>query len=226
MRSIIEKCDGFVTPGEHTIELIKKHFHSDAHFCCVPHCIDKHNPRNANQYRDYIVHSGSLQKERIREELVEAIVELGIENKDFKGLIHIGAYSPKLTKIIKEYRCKNIILIGRIPEELAIRIQSLFETGIIIEIPMNEPNPFMPSKITDSIQLNKKIVAITPQKSFLTDFANQNDGIYCCSYEKSEIKKSITEALKSKEEISIEAINYFHPLLIAQSYNDFFNSLK
>lgn len=226
MRTVIANCDGFVTPCSYTIDLIKKHFYIKAQSVWIPHSFDEVNFRSNNQLDGYIVHSGSLQKERIREELVEAVNELARENKEFKGLIQIGAYNPKLTKIIRRYNCSNIVLIGRMPEEIAVKVQSLFKIGIIIEAPMEQANPFIPSKITDSIQLNKKLVVITPRKSFLRDFAQDHKGIHCCNYEKDEIKKCIIETINSSEEVSPAAMTYFHPSNVSKQYIKFFKSLK
>lgn len=225
LRNVVEKCDGFITQSQYTVDLIQKHFKTKARFTCIPHCLSEHINITNNQLKGYVVHSGSLQKERIKNDLIEAISELAVENKDFKGLIHIGAYASKLDKTIMKHNCNNIFLLNRIPESLALRIQSMFEIGIIIEAPMIHPNPFVPGKITDTVQLNKKIVAITPIRSFLTDFANQVEGIYCCHYDKKEIKKCITRALQSNESINAEAINYFHPSVISQHYTKVFTSL-
>jgi glycosyltransferase involved in cell wall biosynthesis len=225
MRNIVEQCDGFLTPSKYSLDLIRQHFKTNAKLGDAPHCLNMKSLKIENQLGCYIVHSGFLQKERIREALVEAINELGTENKEFKGLIHIGAYDPTLEIIIKKHNCKNIKLLGHVPEDLANKIQSLFETGLIIEAPMEPVSPFLPSKITDSILLNKKLIAITPSKSFIRDFANQHEGINCCEYEKNQIKNCILKTLNSTIMISDEAINHFHPSNVIKMYNSFFNSL-
>ena len=226
MQNVVQQCDGILTPSKYTLDILNKYFKTNAKLSTIPHCLNDKKFKKQEQLNGYLVHSGFLQKERVNESLVKAINELGIENKEFGGLIQIGAYHPKIKNIIKKYNCGNIILVGHIPEELASKIQSLFEIGVIIEAPMEYVSPFLPSKITDSILLNKKLVAITPPKSYLTDFAYQHKGIFCCSYEKDEIKRCILNALYSEEVISTDAVSIFNPANIAELYDGFFNSLE
>ena len=226
MQDVVGNCDGLITSNKYTIDLIKRHFQTEAQFSIVPFCLNKHDKIIEQRIEGYIVHSGNLYKERISNQLVEAISELVIENKDFKGLTQLGGFHPKLIKIMKRNNCKNIFLFGCVPENIAGEMQNLFKTGIIIEAPFEQISPFMPSKITDSVQLNKNLVIITPNRSFLRDFAAKHNGIFCSAYDKNEIKSSILKALYTSEEISSDAINYFHPSNIAKTCNYFFNSLK
>jgi hypothetical protein len=223
MKEVVEHCDGIITPSRYTLDIITTNFKTKAKLTAIPHCLSETSVDFEEPLRGFIVHSGLLSKERIAEPLIEAIKELAIENKDFKGFIHIGSYDRLFKKLIDKHRCKNIYLLGHMPEAMANRIQHLYEIGVIIEAPMKESSPFMPSKITDIIQLNKKLIVISPAKSFLADFARENEGIFSCPYSKEEIKKCIYDAIKSEKYINEGAINHFHPSTVSKQYEQFFN---
>lgn len=225
MKQTVSSCDGIITQSEYAGAAIKSQFKTKGQIAVIPHSIRLRESGPFDKLKGYIVHSGSIQKERLRRDLVEAIAEVAKENQTFKGLIHIGAYSSRLVAMIRKYKCKNIYLLGRLPEELAQQIQSMFEVGIIIEAPMSEPNPFVPGKITDCINLNKKVIAITPQESFISDFAKEVGGINCCIYEKESIKKCIVNTLKSSENIDTETAKIFHPSRISRQYEGFFHEI-
>ncbi len=217
MKDVLNMCDGYITPTEYTVELIQKYFNPKAIYKTIPHCSSLQYFEKNIKITGFLVHSGSLQKERISEELIEAIAELSTENSEFKGLIQLGNYDSKLIKLLKHHKHIKFFLINRIPEELAIMIQRLVEVGIIIEAPMKEANHFMPSKISDIILNNNRLVAITPKKSFLRDFAYHRKGFFCANYQKNEIKEAIINALRTTEYIEIDEINFFHPLTIARN---------
>lgn len=225
VREVIENCDGIITPSTYTLDIIKKNFCTNAKMAAIPHCLSPKNFNYEETIGGYIVHSGLLSKERIAEPLIEAVKELSAENNDFKGLVHIGPYHSLLKKIIDKHNCKNIFLFNNMPEGMANRIQCLYDVGVIIEAPMKEFSPFMPSKVTDIIQLNKKLITISPVKSFLSDFARENKGIFSCNYEKNNIKKCILDALYSTENITKKAIHHFHPSRVANLYDSFFKSI-
>jgi len=225
LKQTLEQCDGFLTPSQYALNIIKEKVPTQAQIGTVPHCIKEHKIDSTGKLNGYIIHSGFLHKERINENLILAIKELAEEEKDFKGIIQIGGYHKGLIKLLKKHNCSSFILINKLPEYIAINIQSLVETGIIIEGPMQSPSPFMPSKITDGIQFNKKLVVITPRKSFLRDLATHNKGIFCCSYTKNDIKETIQKAYQSVERINIETISLFHPSTIAMQYEEFFRKV-
>lgn len=222
MHMAVTRCDGIISQTKYAINAINSNFNTKNHSTVIPHCMRLNGKEYANQIKGYIVHSGSIQKERIKKDLVEAIAELANENGEFKGLIHIGAYSARLVKMIKRYCCNKIYLLGQLPEELAQRIQSMFEVGMIIEAPMEKSNPFLPGKITDNLQLNKRVIAITPPHSYISDLAKEEKGICCTSYNKNEIKKCIVDALSSGISIDKKTIELFSPSTISEQYLHFF----
>lgn len=225
MRSVVEKCDQILTPSKYSLELIRQKFNIKTKLKTVPHCSDGKTISNYKKQKQYLVHSGFLQKERVNKILVEAVNELAKENKYFKGLIHIGPFHNSLRKIIKKNNCKHIFLLGSVPEEISTSIQKLYKIGLIIEAPMGKMSPFMPSKITDVITNNQVLIAITPKVSFLSDFEKYNKGVYSCDYKKHQIKSCILEAMDSTEVISKETIDNFHPKNVAKLYDYYFKSL-
>jgi hypothetical protein len=224
MKEVVQNCDGIISPSRYTLDIISTNFHPKAKLMAIPHCLSETSFDVEETLQGYVVHSGLLSKERIAEPLIEAINELAIEDKGFKGLVHVGSYDNLLKRLIDKHKCRHIFLLGHMPEAMANRIQRLYEVGIIIEAPMKEFSPFMPSKVTDIIQLNKKLIVISPEKSFLSDFASDNEGVFSCIYEKNEIKKCISKALRAEQVINADAIAHFHPSTIAAKYEQFFKS--
>ncbi|MBN1971822.1 MAG: hypothetical protein JW870_20855 [Candidatus Delongbacteria bacterium] len=224
-QKVIEQCEGIITPSIYTIDIIKSNFKPFAKMISVPHCIGNRSILRDKVIPGFIVHSGIISKERINEALIIAIKELAAENPNFKGLIQIGPVHKQFQKLINKHKCSNIFTLGHLPEIVANNIQSQFEIGLIIEAPMKELSPFMPSKITDIIQLNRKVVSITPSKSVLSDFSRKYKGIFCCEYTKDAIKQCIVEALTSDEIISNDSMDIFRPEIIAESYLKFINSI-
>lgn len=222
MRRVVTRCDGFISQTKYTNIIIESTFNTKNRNTVIPHIMRFNKKEYENQIKGYIVHSGSIQKERIKKDLVEAIKELANEPGEFKGLVQIGSYSARLVKMIKRFGCNNIYLVGKLPEEIALSIQSMFEVGLIIEAPIEESDPFLPGKITDNLQLNRKIIAITPQNSYITDLAKEEKGIFCTSYNKKEIKKCIMEAFSSRQTIDKKTTSLFSPAIISEQYLRFF----
>ena len=222
MQQVAAKCDKILTPSEYTLNTIKEQFNVSADLCQIQHCAEEITIDNNEDLKGYIVHAGFLTKERIKEDLVIAVKQLANENSNFKGLIHIGNYHPKLKKFIQKHNCKNIFLLGSLPEQLTTKIQQMIEISLIIEAPMQGSSPFMPSKITDSLSNSMKVISISPEESFLNNFASNNKGVYSCIYETSSIKKCLEEVIMSKEIINKKSLEYFHPERVANKYNDTF----
>lgn len=222
MQQIAEKCNKILTPSEYTLNTIEKHFNVSDELHQIQHCAEETRGENGEVLKGYIVHAGFLSKERIKEDLVIAVKQLANENPNFKGLIHIGNYHPKLKKLIQKHNCKNFFLLGVLPEQLTTKIQQMMEISLIIEAPMKGSSPFMPSKITDSLINSRKVISISPENSFLNNFASNNTGVFSCNYETSSIKKCMEETLISKEQINKQTLEYFHPETVAKKYNDIF----
>ena len=127
--------------------------------------------------------------------------------------------------MINQNKCSSIELLGVQNEDDASNLQSQFSIGIIIESKMGDTSPFMPSKITDNIQQHDKIICITPEHSFLSEFGKNRSGFYICEYNKTSIKNAISRALSSNEIIEDDSIAYFNPKRIANKYQLFFERL-
>ena len=225
-QKVILNCDMVITPSSFGVEILKSKYKCSTPMYSVPHCIEERAANSFDTDRSgYIVHSGDLQKERINSALVEAIIDLSLEEPNFKGFVHIGGYDNSLKILIEKFNCTHINLVGRLKEEEASKLQSKFSVGMIIESKMGDISPFMPSKITDSIQLHEKLICVTPRQSFLTQFSSEHKGVYSCVYNRDEIKKCVSEALKSKEIIEPETVQYFKPKKIAAMYDDLFEKL-
>jgi glycosyltransferase involved in cell wall biosynthesis len=226
MSRIVNKCDTILSPSEYTLDIIKRSFNTTAVLHQIQHCsnISRQKSDESDEVlKGYIIHAGFFSKERIKEDLVIAVNQLVKENSKFKGLIHIGRFDQSLKKLIKKHNCKAIFLLEELPEQLVTKIQKLIEISIIIEAPMNDTSPFMPSKITDSLNNSKKVIVISPVNSFLNHFSLQNKGLFSCVYEVNAIKKCINEAIQSNEEITIQTLEYFHPKTVSNKYDEIFN---
>ena len=222
---IAEICDIIVTPSKYTLDVLRNNIPSiKSKLETINHCSsDLPVSIIEKQLSGFIVHSGFLQKERINEELILAIKELE-KHPLFKGLIHIGKYHPKLTNLIKKHDCKKIFLFGSVSEELAGSLQKMCEISMIIEAPMKKISPFLPSKITDSIQFSDKTIFISPERSKLSDMAKEWPGLFVSTYEKNKIINVINKALVSKNTIPVELQIEFSPKTIAEKYINLFKS--
>lgn len=222
LKSILTKTDCIISPSEYALEVLKTNYSLNVKYIPIQHCSDEHHIEFIDSLKGYIVHSGFLTRERILSDLIQAISELQTDFPKFKGLIQIGPFDSSLKELIRKYKCKSIFTLGHLPEDLSKLIQQMNEISIIIEAPMKETSPFMPSKITDSLILNKKLICITPNDSFLSDFAKLNEGIFTCQYNKNDIKRCIKETILSTKVIQPNTLEYFHPKNIAQKYDNVF----
>src|SRR5690606_10394185 len=110
LRQVLEQCDGFLTPSQYALNIIKERFSTQAQIGTVPHCLKEHKIDSTGDINGYIIHSGFLHKERINENLILAIKELTEEEKDFKGIIQIGGYHKGLIKLLRKHNCSSFIL--------------------------------------------------------------------------------------------------------------------
>lgn len=222
-KKILQNCDGVISPSVYSLIPLKSILGYDKPFFTVSHCYDHINCFPGKRLDGYFVHSGFLSKERIKNDLIEAIKELEDSNSKFKGFIFIGGYDNKLVKLIRKYKCKSIYLLGKLPEPIAVKIQQNFETSVVIEADMKEFSPFLPSKITDSIINSNKVVVISPTRSSLSDFSNSFKGVYRTIYSTQHIIDCFNHVLDSDDTISQEAIEIFSPQEIVNNYQKAFN---
>ena len=227
VQTLLDKCDGFVTPSSYTEDLFEKKWQLPSVHTHIPHLYQTLEEHNYDSKLDgYIVHTGYLPKERISKELILAIRDLQKKNKSFKGLIHIGAFDSTLPKLIRKYNATNILLTGNLPEAIASSFQSRFSTGIIIEAPMKSYSPFMPSKIADSIAKHNKIITISPENSFLATLSDTHEGVFSGDYSVNSITNAIDTALLSDKVLQEKTKNLFSPESVSNQYILFFNQLK
>lgn len=124
------------------------------------------------------LHSGNLSGERKIENLCFAlnkIIEEGFSDFEF----HImGNLSEENKCIIDRYALDNYVkVLGSLPFGDSLNKMREYDVLVLVEAIL-ENGIFFASKITDYIEANRPILAISPKKGFAKDFILESDGHY------------------------------------------------
>ncbi|UOK43789.1 MULTISPECIES: hypothetical protein [Flavobacterium] len=162
-----------------------------------------------NENRFNIVHAGSLLGSRNPEFLIRAFKKFidGDEERRQKAILNIIGHIDRKNKVteidLNQYETNIRLIRKRVSYKKSKEIFAKADVLLIIEA-VGEDSPFMPGKLTDYIEAEKNIMALTPKKSeisrlfgdkypYITETDNE-DGIYL-------ILVTLWELWKSKQKV-------------------------
>lgn len=156
----------------------KQFYHVDR-FRIIPHIMLPEFPNeiiDKNSAPLYICHSGNLSIERDPENLFLAIRKFIFLKKKEIHFDVLGVATPYALSLVEKYDLhKFVTFIKPLPYYLAIKKMVQYDVLMIIEAKMGK-SIFLPSKITDYVQLKKPILSLSPSVSEVGNLLNKNNG--------------------------------------------------
>jgi glycosyltransferase involved in cell wall biosynthesis len=124
----------------------------------------------------HICHSGNLSIERDPENLFIALKQFIEKTKRVIYIDILGVSTSYAVRLVEKYNLKGIVkFVDPLPYYAAIKKMSEYDVLMIIEAKMGE-SIFLPSKITDYIQLRKPVLSISPLNSELGNLFKRYGG--------------------------------------------------
>lgn len=149
----------------------------------------------------YMCHSGNLSSERNPELLFKAIRELIDEGYALIKLDIMGHINDYTQQLIEKYSLNGYVsFIGGFPYLEALEKMQSYHVLVLLEAKMNK-GIFFPSKFTDYAQLNRPILAVSPQEGFAKDMISRYGGGIVVNNEKyTSIKSGLLKLYQSWEQ--------------------------
>lgn len=177
-QEVLSKVDFNTFPSQLLVDHFKQFYHIDK-YQIIPHIMlsDYQNEVNdKNPASLHICHSGNLSIERDPENLFIAIKKFISLKKKEIYLDVLGVATPYALGLVETYDLhKFVIFVKPLPYYLTLKKIKQYDVLMIIEAKMGK-SIFLPSKITDYVQLKKPILSISPSLSEVGNLLNMNKG--------------------------------------------------
>lgn len=177
-QEVLSKVDFNTFPSQLLVDHFKQFYHIDK-YQIIPHIMlsDYQNEVNdKNPASLHICHSGNLSIERDPENLFIAIKKFISLKKKEIYLDVLGVATPYALGLVETYDLhKFVIFVKPLPYYLTLKKIEQYDVLMIIEAKMGK-SIFLPSKITDYVQLKKPILSISPSLSEVGNLLNMNKG--------------------------------------------------
>lgn len=169
LTQVSSQCSAIACTSKRTLSLMKPAFKNCA-ATVLPHIVAPTAPAQQVEAENYILHAGTISKERESRYLAR-FIENAAKVLPAYGckLRFLGADSKLLRSLDRDKRLgTSLEVLPRVPSQESIRIVQRARAHLIIEAEM-ESSPFMPSKITEAASTGMPILCITPRDSELRD---------------------------------------------------------
>ncbi len=204
LRSVLSQCDAVHMTNAHALKLVerKSKVNLSRKGFSIPHIGSKSN-MNASADKieaGRLIHLGFLSRERVSEQLLEAIrTVVGSDPDRFKGLLFVGKVSIEFKALVDKMGMKDMVhYYGSVSQEDAMAIAQRASALLVVEADMPE-SPFLPSKFADYARVGRPIIAVTPKRSPIREYLVQYGGGYAVTHDKKEISDAIRAVLRKDD---------------------------
>lgn len=180
IKSVATSADYNTFPSKRLYNYMQKNLgiYKDSHTEILPHINTNLNIGGEIQKVEAfrICHAGNLSKERSPELFLESLKKL---SEKYDGIIEcyiIGLENVGLKTKVKELGLEHIIkFTGAMSYQKTLEFLRTCSVGLLIEAKCDE-GIFLPSKISDYVQANLPIMAVSPKVGTLSDLLNEYGG--------------------------------------------------
>ncbi len=153
----------------------------------------------------YLCHSGNLSTERDPRNLLLAVRKFLSTRSSGLFFDVLGVTTDENTELIKELHLEdNVKFLPPLPYHEALEIMQGYDVLVVLEA-QTEKGIFLPSKITDYAQLNKPILALSPEISEVGNLLHKQSGGLTANNKSAEDiynKLCLLDKLKSENKLS------------------------
>ena len=237
LRSVLNSCDAVHMINKHALKLVERKtgVNLSQKGFAVTHVGSSSNINDAPAKIDdgWLIHLGFLSRERVSQQLLEAVKISVISNPNrFKGLFLVGKVCVEFRALVEKMGMQNMVhYFGSVSQKDAMAIANRASALIVLEADMPE-SPFLPSKFADYALAGRPIIAVTPRRSPIREYLSQYGGGYAVSHDKKEISDAIQLVLNkdsdylagrstlskqfTSESVGQKYANMFHEILAKQ----------
>ena len=234
VRSVMEHCSAVHMPNQFGIGLMEKM----SGVCLgrkgysIPHVANMvKRAEGSPLIKDWLVHVGSLDRERVSVELVEAIKRVrSVYRRKFNGLMLVGPVCQEFRDLVSSLGAEDCVkYIGTVSPEMATEISGSAYALLVMEANMPS-SPFLPSKFADYACIGRPIIAVTPEESPIREYLGRFGGGIAVSHDSDEIEKVLTTIFVNYRQRPIDSnkaglCSEFSLQTVGQRYRAMFESI-
>ncbi len=233
LRLVLNHSDAVHMTNSHALELVarKSGVNLSRKGFSIPHVGSRSfmNDEAAKIDEGWLIHLGFLSRERVSEQLLEAVRTAVTSNpKRFKGLLLVGKVCVEFKELAEKMGMNHMVrYFGSVSQENAMAIALKASALLVLEADMAE-SPFLPSKFADYARVGRPIIAVTPKRSPIREYLNQYGGGYAVTHDQKEISHAIGMVLKNEKNHNIKnstLSNQFSSKSVGQKYNHLFEKI-
>lgn len=180
VKRILAECSAVQMPNRVAIEFMEAQtsIPIGGKGYAIPHIGNRVSRAERTQdLRGWLLHVGSLDRERVSPELVQALIDVRSDHaRDINGLMLVGVVSPEFKDLVKKLRAESHVrYVGEVPQDEAAQL--ICNAPALLALEANMPvSPFLPSKFADYACAGKPIIAVTPEESPMRDYLARYGG--------------------------------------------------
>ena len=158
----------------------------------IPHIGSSGTSTSSIDLQGWLVHLGRLTRERVSEELLDAVKKAHEEFSDkFNGLMLVGDVCHEFREMVKLKEMTSLIRYrAPVNHQEAIAITLSAPCLLVIEANMNF-SPFLPSKFADYAFAGQPMIALSPPVSPIREYLRNLGGGLVVSHNKKDIFEAI-----------------------------------
>jgi glycosyltransferase involved in cell wall biosynthesis len=181
---VVEEADALVFTNQPTLELVMGKYPAEwrikAHV--IPHGYDRallpEPPAASDSRRLHLVHTGNFYGLRSPEKILEGLRILKERNADWAALElrFVGAvkHLDRWQAFMREHGLnEQVRFLPPMPYRDSLAAAGEADVLLVIDAPMEEASPFLPSKLVDYLMFHKPILGITPKEGASADLLRQ-----------------------------------------------------
>jgi len=233
LKKVLQGSSAIHVPSKYVAQLMERATGVDLQkkTFIIPH-IGNTAPTTKGTSNGYLIHLGHLNKERSSVDLLTAIKEFTRENKGhFKGLLCVGKTCDQFIKHVHKMELTDIVKFkDPVTPEMATKLAQKAHALLVIEAQMKY-SPFLPSKFADYALTQKPILAITPEKSAITEYLNRYNGGIAVPHDHQKIKDALAILFLNgnthfKTDSKRQLMSIFSSNYVGQQYVDMFHQIQ
>ena len=235
VKKVLMQCDGIHMPNSTAIKFMEKQTSVpivDKGYA-IPHVSNKVTGADKMEdLRGWLVHIGSLNRERVSKDLIKALINVRASHPDeIRGLLLVGIVCPEFRLVVKELNAEEHIRYhGIVSQKEADLIASAAPVLLVLEANM-PMSPFLPSKFADYACTQKPIIAITPEESPIRNYFTSYGGGIPVRHDTDEIISALlkvftrNDGLKQRGNSDKLCLEFTHST-VSKKYIDMFNQVR
>ena len=194
-RRVLARADAVIGPNGYMLDWMEQRLGvslSDRRYV-IPHCgLPTAPDANAESYRSWLLHVGSLAAGQVTLDLLKAIKAVAQKNPhDFRGLLCVGRVAPSVYQMAASLGMERYVRsVGRVSPEKAASIVAAADATLLADTPL-DVGYFLHSKFADYAVNGRPILMVGPARCPMRDYLEAHGGGLAVSHRQFEIEQAL-----------------------------------